>query len=439
MTYSSDLPRRSKFSLASQIMALLASAVVRATARNVCRALWYLTGCYPSYHPKGLTPAVLTRSIRALGAKYADVTVASIEWDLMECGGIGTVQRLHVTYAGDTGVDLPKSFVVKVLGDSMKDIIIGSTFELFGSELRTVSELRAVCEGLQPLIVAAPANRYLCQGLVVMEDLAYLRHKKSRSPGGISMDEANRMLAVCAELHKRSWGSTKYSRYRLGNNLTCNLYPLVLKGFERGICMPLIEARLPNVKRTLADTLALTDELEIFLKGCRVNGPYNPDDEATIRNLALVHGDMRLDNAFFDDKAKTCRMVDWQTVWFSNPVTDIIWMMTEFEIDTLTDAALEEYLQTYVDLIGDESRVSMASLKRDLPLGLVFGIRNLVFAAAIANGLKTPMPVADDSPDLASFEKEYPLAATLRRYFIRLDVLIGRIVTSETRKQMLGQ
>eukprot|EP00760_Papus_ankaliazontas_P008838 PhM_4_TR13935/c0_g2_i2/m.43659 len=307
MTYSSDLPRRSKISLASQIMALLASAVVRATARNVCRALWYLTGCYPSYHPKGLTPAVLTRSIRALGAKYADVTVASIEWDLMECGGMGTVQRLHVTYTGDTGVDLPKSFVVKVMGDSFKNSMLGMTFNLLPNEVLCLTELRGVLGDLLPLAPYVQSSNLLGMGLIVMEDLGYLRHKKSRD--GVTLDEAKRMLAVSATVHKRTWGEAKYARYYMGATyITDYTYLQTLKGLLAGPFGALVNERLPNVKRAAYEVHKIANESRMFARGMpSASDAVTPDDFARNPNtkyLALTHGDMRLDNAFFDDKAK---------------------------------------------------------------------------------------------------------------------------------------
>ena len=69
-------------------------------------------------------------------------------------------------------------------------------------------------------------------------------------------------------------------------------------------------AQLPGIQQCVN---ALCDFEFYGQLGRRCNGWALGEDHFAFPNPSVViHGDIRMDNAFFDDKAGTCRLVDWQ-------------------------------------------------------------------------------------------------------------------------------
>ena len=121
----------------------------------------------------------------------------------------------------------------------------------------------------------------------------------------------------------------------------------------------------------------------------------------------LCHGDVRLDNCFFDDNRDVCWLVDWQVCAPRHPLTDISYAFAEAKLEILEDpVAVRSIVNEYVEALDKSTRASaaVASSKTDeaststttnrittdeimslLPMGCMFTMYLLVIFAMAAS------------------------------------------------------
>lgn len=405
------------------------------------RVAWALSG-YPVWHRQGLQAHHLTDAFRDKGLLDHNNAVAALEWHAIEWGAIGRVYRVKPSYRYPAA-GLPSTLIVKTLGETLPSMIMSRLFKLLELETRAVTDLRTHCRDLQPDIHLVASHPRLGMGCIVMEDLGHLRNQRSHAPGGASVEDARLLLAACGKLHGLTWGKVAFASYYSDSPIMTHRFGKLAKAFLEGPFKPLIAAHLPHLKRALMD-FSCRDFQDAFLVRTRGYGLSDTQPRAPLphRYFAIGHNDVRLDNAFFDDQRQECRLIDWQTPLYQNPVNDVAWALKELPLASLTHeiitALLSDYRAAVADAMngstaesnrGDPTAWTEATLLQELPWGCYAAVTLLMFSQMLVSRIKEPIPLDINAP------LESTLLTNLRNYSVRVDHLLGLCAPADFRAQ----
>lgn len=332
------------FSLFMHAVPIIARVVLRLSCLATLKLALMLPFLQaPSYHPKSLTAAFLTNIFLKKGILQVGERVESISVEVMEMGAVGKVERIHMTYSGLKGCSAPpQTLVAKVLGTSIKDTIVGSLCPLSENEHRayTHSRFTKQVKGLQPTVYHFDMS-FFGVGLLLMEDLRALRHIKSRD--GAVLEDLQRVVELCAKIHSRTLNQIppamvkefQFHTYLL-DHITGTNSKMALTG-PWGECM----SAHPRLAAAMELFLEYKNSDKLFVK-MRGFGFRPTDTSAAPKPFScLIHGDVRLDNCFFDDVTKTAKLVDWQVIMPRAPMLDIGWLLMDASNETLSMPPLE--------------------------------------------------------------------------------------------------
>eukprot|EP00760_Papus_ankaliazontas_P036127 PhM_4_TR8209/c0_g1_i1/m.2781 len=418
----------------------LARLVVMVLSRGVAYAVLMLfsrlTGWIPSWDDRSVTPAALTTALRTKSLLGKSGRVVALEWSEIECGAVGIVYRVHITYesADEAATSIaPKTVIVKVLGRQAKHMLLGVAFGLTRAEFISWTDIRTLCAtDLQPDLYVMACSMFFMKGFIVMEDLARFRSKKSRSASA-TVPEVKMMMRAVATLHGRTWGdAARCAKFMSGSSWFDHLYPRQLNS-ALGSCLgDVLAKRCPTVSRLLEelrDPVAL-DRVHRWSRGFGLN--ENMSDCKDWRSLAMCHLDVRLDNAFFDDSTDTCHLVDWQLCRFKNPIIDTFWCLLDLDREHLGDTEiLRDLFASYVADVnralpaGRKPPASVASIEGDMPHAV--GYMAIFMVAIFATVLKDPRKCpAEDGEALEAYSQLpglSPVVLTMRERALRLETL----------------
>lgn len=405
------------------------------------RVTWAFSG-YPAWHRQGLQAHHLTDAFRDKGLLDQNNAVATLEWHTIEWGAIGRVYRIKPSYRNPAN-HLPSTLIVKTLGETLPSMIMSKLFKLLELETRAVTELRAHCRDLQPDIHLVVSHPRLGMGCIVMEDLGHLRNQRSHAPDGASVADARLLLNACGKLHGLTWGKTAFASYYSDSPIMTHRFGELAKAFLEGPFKPLITMHLPHLKRALED-FSGRDFQDAFLVRTRGYGLSDTQPRASLphRYFAIGHNDVRLDNAFFDDQRQECRLIDWQTPLYQNPVNDVVWALKELPLASLTHATITALLSDYRAAVAealngstDEGNIGKGTawtedtLLQELPWGCYSSVTMLMFSQMLVSRIKEPIPLDINAP------LESTLLTNLRNYSVRVDHLLGMYAPEGFRAQ----
>lgn len=311
----------------------------------------------PSYHQAAVTAEYITRVFLKCGVLHAGESVTAVSSTHMETGAIGGVVRLCLTYKltpRRTAAAPPASIVMKVLGTQLKDVVVGSFVPLAEQEHRSYTHpgFAALLRGLQPVVYSFELSTF-GMGVLLMEDLGSLRHIASRD--GAKRDDLDRVLVLLAKVHSRTLNQhmdTLQKDFQFRSYLFDQLAPYNSKQALSGLWAGFLKT-LPNLEKAF-QRLADFETVDAILM--KMNGHGVRATDSTYARAApfsaLIHGDARLDNCFFDDETKTAKFVDWQVVMPRAPMLEFGWILLDAHSDVLnlprrcgaqweSDAALE--------------------------------------------------------------------------------------------------
>ncbi len=149
--------------------------------------------------------------------------------------------------------------------------------------------------------------------VLVMEDLSPLRTHDQRT--GCPLDAAEQVVDALATLHARYLGDTDIGRlawlHDADSALLADQVPVIVGGLS-----PQAFANLPDAPAAIVDAWPrVVESLPRLLQGLDPAG------------LTLVHGDVRLQNLFFDRDGVA--FVDWQVVRHTHGAYDLAYFLTQ--------------------------------------------------------------------------------------------------------------
>lgn len=422
--------------LLNSILHALRASLSQTLTYTLARCVWLLKG-YPAFHRQGLGPTHLTEAFRQQHLLSEDNAVSALEWQPVEWGAIGRVYRVTLRYRHPS-TTLPATLIVKTLGETLPSRLTSRLFRLLELETRAVTDLRRHCAALQPEIYHVTANARLGMCCIVMEDLGHLRNQRSHTPPGASLADMRLLLRATGTLHGLTWNCEDLAHYHADSPIMTHRFAALGEAFLEGPFKPLIDRHLPHLKRAL-QRFSDREFHEAFLVRTRGFGlqETKPRAPRPHRYFAIGHNDVRLDNAFFDDSKQQCRLIDWQTPLFQNPVIDIVWALKELPLDTLTEGTIADLLEDYRDAVSKARRSTAThadsanvgqpadpgftrdTLHAELPWGCYAAVTVLMYSQMIVSRIQEPIPLAIDAPI------ESTLLTNLRNYSVRVDRLLG--------------
>lgn len=256
----------------------------------------------------------LTTVLRENGAVDPDTSVTAVEHERIALG-TGFASNLYRTHVSATG-PAPTSVIVKLPSDAETYRTLGSATRMYTREVDYYAEIA------ESSPMNAPRAYFAARGdgddgsfALVLEDLSHLEAADHLE--GLAVPRVEAVIDTVAELHAWSMGAgaARLSELPIPAADDPILATLPQLGFTAGWASYVAHAREP-----------LPDSFVGFDERMPPALPALFDELATPR--ALVHGDLRADNLFFDPEGKPT-IVDYQLTRWANGVTDIAYVLSQ--------------------------------------------------------------------------------------------------------------
>lgn len=244
-----------------------------------------------------------------------------------EGGGLmGMVTRVHLQ--ADTG---PATIIAKFPAEIAENRAVANVYDMYGREYRFYTQVAPHVPLRSPECLHAEFNPENSDFILLLEDL--VGYRLGDQVEGCTLAEAHQVVEGLAALHRNTWQpdhitdikahDMPYQRegmiagYGMG-------WPVVLEQFGEVLQAALTPDEIDLVGR-------LPDSVNRLLDGMH-DGP-----------VVIGHGDVRLDNIFFDDTGTA--MVDYQAVSKAAPEHDLAYFVTQSLPDDVRHA--EDWLAVY--------------------------------------------------------------------------------------------
>jgi hypothetical protein len=214
-------------------------------------------------------------------------------------GILGQIARLHLTYAN--GAVGPATLVAKCQSPAPENQFLA---QMMGFYLREVNFYREVANDLD---IRVPHAHHADSGedglpfVLLLEDIAGARCPDQIE--GITPDEADRILTVCAQLHATFWESPRLDEMAWLPPMNNPLY----KAGEQ-----MAQARWPGFVERFGERLG-SDTMSFVKRACDLY-PQMLDHVAAMDHLTFTHTDCRAENYLFGgpDGPDAVTMIDFQ-------------------------------------------------------------------------------------------------------------------------------
>ena len=244
---------------------------------------------------------------------------------LGEGGGLlGLVARLHIK-----GQGLPNTLIAKFPTPTPENRAVAEVYDMYGREFRFYTQVAPTVPLRSPKCYYAAYDDDSGNLALLLQDLSTMR--LGDQVKGCSNAEAHAVVSGIASLHRNTWQpdhltdikqhDMPYQREGMIGGFRAG-WPVVLEQFSQFFDDELIAiaATLPDHVNTLLDKIHA--------------GP-----------LVIAHGDVRLDNIFFDDDG--IALVDYQAVCKASPEHDLAYFVTQSLADDVRHS--EDWHSVYFD------------------------------------------------------------------------------------------
>jgi hypothetical protein len=314
-----------------------------------------------------ITADWLTTTLREFGTIAGDVTVASVQAEVLPSGVgfMGEVGRLRLTYSGRTSA--PTSIIAKI--PTQNEVIRGmlAPANIFEREARFYGDVCPEVPTISGEAFGIAIDKTNEDYLLLIEDLSAYRMGDQLS--GLSVDDAYSALTAAALLHSTYWQSTKLDK--IDWMPACNS-----AGMKIG--EHVYAQSLDPFKQIFGH--AIEPEHESLIDRFGPNTPLLLDSLAAMP-MTVAHFDYRLDNLFFGDDG-VVKMIDFQTSSKGGFIYDIGYLLSQSmrveDRRTHEDALLQAYHGALVS--GGVSGYSLDQLRADYRIGVLYGWIIPVFA-----------------------------------------------------------
>ncbi len=230
------------------------------------------------------------------------------------------VHRLHLRYGPGPG-QRPARLILKTpVGPRLPDGAAAphdaGAREAF--YFRTLAERSALPTAACYAVAADPDSR---SSAILLEDLTLRGLRQGNRAAGIRRSEAETVLRALAVFHAASWERTQEPEMR------------PLEALTRAVTTAGDEA-LADYYRAAWPALEACGLYEIAPDVARLGRALLADPSWARRRLArrpqtLVHGDLHVENLFFDDSLEPpgIALIDWEDVALGNGLVDVAWLI----------------------------------------------------------------------------------------------------------------
>ena len=230
-------------------------------------------------------------------------------------GLLGLVTRLHLQ--GDA---TPETLIAKFPTPTPENRAVAEVYDMYGREYRFYTQVAPTVPLRSPRCHYAAYNPDSGDVALLLEDLSHMR--LGDQVKGCSAAEAHAVISGIASLHRNTWQpdhlteikqhDMPYQREGMIGGFQAG-WPVVINQFNQYFDDELIQvgATLPDHVNNLLDRIH--------------DGP-----------LVIGHGDVRLDNIFFDDDGIV--LVDYQAVCKAAPEHDLAYFVTQSLADDVRSA-----------------------------------------------------------------------------------------------------
>ena len=259
--------------------------------------------------PEAITKDWLTEAL--------DNPVEEFRIEPLGAGGglLGLVARLHIE-----GKGTPDTLIAKFPTPTPENRAVAEVYDMYGREYRFYTQVAPTVPLRSPHCYYAAYDDDSGNLALLLEDLGKLR--LGDQVKGCSISEARAVISGIASLHRNTWQpdhlteikqhDMPYQRegmiagYQVG-------WPVVIEQFSQ-----FFDEELLKIGATLPDHVnRLLDQIH--------DGP-----------LVIAHGDVRLDNIFFDTDG--IALVDYQAVCKAAPEHDLAYFVTQSLADEVRNA-----------------------------------------------------------------------------------------------------
>ncbi len=287
-----------------------------------------------------MTPGWVTEALRD-STGGATVTGVAVEPLSEGVGFIGEVAKLELTYGGDGSG--PSSVIAKIPIDEPGGRAFGLDNRLYERESAFYAEMAADVEIPVPGCYHNAADAEAGQFCLLLEDLGSLSTVDQTA--GANVEQAASVLEAIAPFHVR-WQGERGDRFdwlpRINGPMTV--------GFISGY-----DAARERLHTNFSEHL---DERNEETAARLAPHKYEVLDRIDALPSSVTHGDLRLDNMFFDDGKVV--LFDWQVMTRTTPIYDVVYFLgTNLSPETLTDHH-EHLLGVYADAISGSGGTALS-------------------------------------------------------------------------------
>lgn len=244
-------------------------------------------------------------------------------------GLLGLVARLHLF-----GDSVPETVIAKFPTPTPENRAVAEVYDMYGREYRFYTQVAPTVPLRCPDCFHASYNPETGDVALLLEDLSYMR--LGDQVKGCTVPEAHQVIAGIASLHRNTWQpdhlteikqhDMPYQREGMIGGFQVG-WPVVLEEFSQ-----FFDDELIRLGSTMPDQVnSLLDQIH--------DGPH-----------VIGHGDVRLDNIFFDDDG--IALVDYQAVCKAAPEHDLAYFVTQSLADDVRNA--EDWHTVYYDQLTQE-------------------------------------------------------------------------------------
>ncbi|MFZ9394898.1 MAG: phosphotransferase [Erythrobacter sp.] len=319
---------------------------------------------FPS-HPDEVTQEWLTLRLRNAGL-LASGRVSDIAWHPIGTGQVGDSVRFTLSY------DPPGAGPATLAGKfPAADPTSRGTAAMLGLYRKEVGFYRDVAPLLAVRVPATYAAEVSADGasfVLLFEDLAPQRGGNQLA--GCGIEDAEHAIRQAAALHAPSWRNPAILELDW-------LQPDPAANAQ-------VRALYPQAQALFADRYAGLLEPE-FMALCERLAQSEAWLGRSHAQIALAHGDFRLDNMLFGigGGAEPIAVLDWQTLTIGNPLTDIGYFLGCGIGDTLRRTHEDELLALYcTEMTRRGVQLGRDEIWRDYVVGALHGVSTAVFSAA---------------------------------------------------------
>ena len=240
-------------------------------------------------------------------------------------GVIGQVARVHLDGAGPV-----HSVIAKFPSPAPENRAVAATYDMYGREVRFYQHIAPRISMRTPACYFAWHDAESNDFVLLLEDLQ--GYRIGDQVAGCSAEDARAVVAALARFHASGWNPDD------SWNLWPHNHPMqsggMIAGFQVG--WPVIMERFRHV---VPDSALIAEKRMPEITEALLEEMCTPP-------VAIVHGDVRLDNVFFGEDEVF--FVDWQGMGRSSPEQDLAYFITQSVPASLVDHGelLDLYFET---------------------------------------------------------------------------------------------